>query len=115
MHTDKKRLGQIGEDLAARYLAGLGYTVIARNFRAHLPGTPRGSSRLPAAPAAGFRYPRKNSAPYFFDPALFSPRPPGYTVPVPGEGKEKRPFVPGGNCQLPRADVSIMGGEKTAG
>ena len=38
MHTDKKRLGQIGEDLAARYLAGLGYTVIARNFRAHLPG-----------------------------------------------------------------------------
>ena len=29
MHTDKKRLGQIGEDLAARYLAGLGYTVIA--------------------------------------------------------------------------------------
>lgn len=38
MPTDKKRLGQIGEDLAARYLAGLGYTVIARNFRAHLPG-----------------------------------------------------------------------------
>ena len=35
MSNDKKRLGQIGEDLAARYLINIGYTIIARNFRAH--------------------------------------------------------------------------------
>ena len=34
MTTDpRKQLGRWGEDLAARHLQGLGYTIIARNWR----------------------------------------------------------------------------------
>ena len=31
--TEKQRIGQIGEDLAARYLENKGFTVVGRNYR----------------------------------------------------------------------------------